>query len=432
MTIAPGAPVRPGCEAAVVELAGVLRLGRCPTAPTEPFADGRSRRPVTAEHRYRLSAAIRPLLFWMGKSNVGGARIVWRADGDGRRGYELLLGLGPGPRPAQDQPLGLRARGRRRVGGDDAGRDEPLRGRQPGPGEGQPRPGKDGYLFKLNRARVERRRRAGRGDDALRAAGLHVPRARRAAALRRGGPHRRRGCARAACRPACTPACCSRWPTSSAPGSRRPAPREPPAPGRGAVQYTFNAGVYDLTVASWERVERAQYGARTYEKLVRLEFESRNREKGNTERFVFACGTEGDARRGARVRALPAEVVVQGRGRARRRRDPLGSRSPCMHCPSGPSSRPPSCWWWRRSRRDTGWGAPHVRGRSTRTNPRSPPSRPPSWPCSRSSWRSRSASCRTGTTRGRRSCVRRPTRSARRGRGPTSCRSPTARRPSGS
>jgi len=26
---------------------------------------------------------------------------------------------------------------------------------------------------------------------------------------------------------------------------------------------------------------------------VRLEFQSRNREKGNTERFVFVCGTEG-------------------------------------------------------------------------------------------------------------------------------------------
>jgi hypothetical protein len=61
-----------------------------------------------------------------------------------------------------------------------------------------------------------------------------------------------------------------------------------------SVQYTFNAGVYDLTVTSWARVERAVYGTRTYERLVRLEFESRNREKGTTERFVFACGTEGE------------------------------------------------------------------------------------------------------------------------------------------
>jgi len=70
-----------------------------------------------------------------------------------------------------------------------------------------------------------------------------------------------------------------------APGSEGPLPRR--------VQYTFNAGVYDLVVTSWERVERARYAKRTYEKLVRLEFASRNLEKGTTERFVLACGTEG-------------------------------------------------------------------------------------------------------------------------------------------
>jgi hypothetical protein len=67
--------------------------------------------------------------------------------------------------------------------------------------------------------------------------------------------------------------------------------RTGPSPSK--VQYTFNAGVYDLAVTSWERVEKARYGGSTYEKIVRLEFESRNLEKGTTERFVLACGTEG-------------------------------------------------------------------------------------------------------------------------------------------
>jgi hypothetical protein len=32
--------------------------------------------PVVKEHRYRMSAKIRPLLlFWIGKDNVGGARV---------------------------------------------------------------------------------------------------------------------------------------------------------------------------------------------------------------------------------------------------------------------------------------------------------------------------------------------------------------------
>jgi hypothetical protein len=51
--------------------------------------------------------------------------------------------------------------------------------------------------------------------------------------------------------------------------------------------------LYDLKIAAWERVAQARYGARTYDKLVRVEFESRNRERGTTERFVLACGTEG-------------------------------------------------------------------------------------------------------------------------------------------
>ena len=51
--------------------------------------------PIHKEYRYRMSAAIRPLLFWIGDSDVGGARIVWRRGEDGRRGYEFLLGSDP-------------------------------------------------------------------------------------------------------------------------------------------------------------------------------------------------------------------------------------------------------------------------------------------------------------------------------------------------
>jgi hypothetical protein len=68
-------------------------------AAAEPAPDGHPAAPVTAEHRYRLSAAIRPLLFWVGAKNVGGARIVWRHDGAGRKGYELLLGSDPARAP---------------------------------------------------------------------------------------------------------------------------------------------------------------------------------------------------------------------------------------------------------------------------------------------------------------------------------------------
>jgi hypothetical protein len=56
--------------------------------------------PVVAEHRYRIAAKIRPLLlFWIGKDDVGGARIRWRkGDGDAR-GYDALIGSDPARAP---------------------------------------------------------------------------------------------------------------------------------------------------------------------------------------------------------------------------------------------------------------------------------------------------------------------------------------------
>ncbi len=56
--------------------------------------------PVVAEHRYRIAAKIRPLLlFWIGKDDVGGARIRWRkGDGDAR-GCDALIGSDPARAP---------------------------------------------------------------------------------------------------------------------------------------------------------------------------------------------------------------------------------------------------------------------------------------------------------------------------------------------
>jgi hypothetical protein len=51
--------------------------------------------PVVKEHRYRMAAKIRPLLFWIGKDNVGAARIRWRVGEGDDRGYDLLIGSDP-------------------------------------------------------------------------------------------------------------------------------------------------------------------------------------------------------------------------------------------------------------------------------------------------------------------------------------------------
>jgi hypothetical protein len=247
--------------------------------------------PTTQEHRYRLSAAIRPFLFWVGAKNVGGARIVWRHDGEGRKGYELLLGSDPARAPRRINRWGWvreDADGSRATmtglmnRSEDDSLDQAKAGLQ----------SKGSFLFKLNRAGVDDGNARAEAmtiyapqdytfrelDELLRFADATKPASR----LRTGRlpPGTRPGLLFALADLVRAGVDAGRSPTSAGPLPR-------------AVQYTFNAGVYDLVVSSWERVQRAQYGARNYEKLVRLEFESRNREKGTTERFVLACGTEG-------------------------------------------------------------------------------------------------------------------------------------------
>jgi hypothetical protein len=56
-----------------------------PAADADLTPDGHPAAPVIAERRYRLSAAIRPLLFWVGAKNVDFKLIRARVEGDGAR-----------------------------------------------------------------------------------------------------------------------------------------------------------------------------------------------------------------------------------------------------------------------------------------------------------------------------------------------------------
>jgi hypothetical protein len=47
--------------------------------------------PVVRVHRYTMAGRVRPLLFWIGRDDVGMGEIVWRA-ADGAVAYELLIG----------------------------------------------------------------------------------------------------------------------------------------------------------------------------------------------------------------------------------------------------------------------------------------------------------------------------------------------------
>jgi hypothetical protein len=275
-------------------LAFALVLAAAPgvsgAADTNP--EGLPAAPVTVERRYRLSAAIRPLLFWVGAKNVGGARVVWRQDANGGRGYELLLGSDPARAPRRINRWGWAREdadpsGATMFGVMNRSEDDSLYQAKASLGAG-----KDGFFFKLIRARVE--------DSEARAESISLLAPQdftfrdlgelwRFVEETKPAPRVRTGRLPAGIHPGLLFALAdlvrAGVAAARAPGRAGAQPR--------TVQFTFNAGVYDLSITSWERVERARYGGRTYEKLVQLGFESRNLEKGTTERFVFACGTEG-------------------------------------------------------------------------------------------------------------------------------------------
>jgi hypothetical protein len=61
-----------------------------------PLDRGRESGPIVRERAYAVNARIRPLLvFWIGRDDVGDARIVWRGGSSRHRAIELLVGTDP-------------------------------------------------------------------------------------------------------------------------------------------------------------------------------------------------------------------------------------------------------------------------------------------------------------------------------------------------
>jgi hypothetical protein len=65
-----------------------------PPGPVRPGLPGEGLQ-TTQVRRYTMSGRVRPLLFWIGRDDIGLAQIVWRSGDSGRRAYELLVGTDP-------------------------------------------------------------------------------------------------------------------------------------------------------------------------------------------------------------------------------------------------------------------------------------------------------------------------------------------------
>lgn len=270
---------------------------------------GAGRLPIVAEHRYRLAAKIRPLLFfWIGRDQVGAAHAIWRRSPDGI-GFELLIGSDPAQAPRRinrwgyiaEEVLGSTAR---LIGlmkqSDEASIEQAAASiaaeNQGGPSVFRAIRGtvdKDEASAAIITLRVARDLTFGDVDSLLELVERTPAPAVRRVLLPRGT------------RPGFLTALAdlihrdvAEW------GS--PGPRRARRPTR-SVPYIYNGTLYDLAIRTSERLREAQVGRRRYENVIRARFEIRNRASGTVTDFALLYGTAGS------IAEIPVHAVYRPR-----------------------------------------------------------------------------------------------------------------------
>jgi hypothetical protein len=271
------------------------------TAAPAPWPEGASGRAArfgfgAAEHRYRIAGRIRLALFWVGRDDVGSARMSWQADGT-TSALTLLIGSDPQRAPRrlnqwgylreEQRPESAEVFSLRSV--DDDGSDASA-GFEIG----------DGPHFAVSCASVEDREVSSRQ---AKVAGHGITYRMFEQLLDR------------------VPAA-SRWEHRQMP---RPAGADagfltaiqhairladmPAADGSvkrfQPVAYVYNNSVYDLTIQRRELLGRTAIGARTFEQLVRMDFSIRNRRTGDVSKFGITYSPED------RTMPLPVQIFYQ-------------------------------------------------------------------------------------------------------------------------
>jgi hypothetical protein len=251
--------------------------------------------PIHKEYRYRMSAAIRPLLFWIGDSDVGGARIVWLQGDDGRRGYEFLLGSDPTRAPRKINRWGFVREELRQGGAIQIGLMRKTE--EKSVEEARARVGYEGeYVFKVIQTEVADGQARAKNtvwlvqDDytyhdigeLLRLVGTE--------------PQSPPSINEALLPPGTHPgflfavADLVDRAVTAATGEPRELLKKV------TTRFNFNAIAYELRLRKTRWEESKRYGDRRYENLVRIDCESYNPTLNTTERFTLVVGTEGEWR----------------------------------------------------------------------------------------------------------------------------------------
>ena len=248
--------------------------------------------PVQQEYRYRLSGAIRPLLFWVGDGDVGAARITRREDENSWRNYEFLIGSDPGRVPRGINRWGWVWEEQREDGATQMGLmrkidEQSYEGAQAKAGfEGE-------YVFKVMRTEISGGR--ARAENTV----WRVPddytyydldeMLRLIKEAPQSPPKVNEGPIPSGTHPGLLFAVSDLVDRAVAAATQNP--RE--LLENVTTCYNFNATLCELRLRKSDWEESKEYGGRRYERLVRMEFESHDPNLRGTEEFTLVCGTDG-------------------------------------------------------------------------------------------------------------------------------------------
>lgn len=263
--------------------------------------------PVVAEHKYRMLAKVRPLLFWISKDDVGGARISWRGDNNGGFGLDLLIGSDPLRAPRSINRWGyiaeqVRGADARVVGVMKQSNEQSVKEAE----SAIDKDGRGGYAYRAIQGTASRQEAR---------AGVTTVRVERDLTFRDIDPllalvtattengENRSVALPAGTRPGFLVALRDLVQQSTDAYSRTPAASVK----RMTISYVYFGVFYDLTMESSDLLKTAVIDGRSYANIARSDFEIRNRGTGETTRFQLTYGTAGA------LAAVPVHAVYQPR-----------------------------------------------------------------------------------------------------------------------
>lgn len=263
--------------------------------------------PVVSEHRYRMLAKVRPLLFWISKDDVGGAKVSWRGSGDGGFGLDLLIGSDPRRAPHQINKWGYIAE---QVRGSDArvlgvmkqSNEQTVADAE----KALSAEGKGGYVFRAVQ---------GTASDREARAGVTTVRVDRdmtyrdiepLIALVNGASDPTAESRSVALPPGTRPGflvALSELVKHSVDGYSKQAAAF--LPSKKPLTYVYFGVFYDLSLRGSELLKTATIDGQRYTNVARSDFEIKNRSNGETTRFQLTYGTTGA------LAGVPVHAVYQ-------------------------------------------------------------------------------------------------------------------------